>query len=733
MKLSDKFICAGEEYSTIENRVPAPLFKKELCLCGDVKHAEITVCGLGFYELFLNGKNITKGRLCPYITNSEQVMFYDNYDITALLKNENRFEFLLGNGMQNAFGGFIWEFEKAEHRSSPKLAFAIEITYADGRNEIIEADETVMVAASNILSDDLRLGEIYDANKDEHIWKNAVKTRTPAGKRLLSDIMPIRVNQELKPVEIFKEGNAFIYDFGINTAGVCRLKINAKKGQEVKLTFAEILQSGRFFEGTTTFDHCKDTYIQSDTYICKEGKNEWEPAFTYHGFRYVKVDGITDEQATNDLLTYLVFHTDLTEIGEFSCDDEAINSLHKMTLNSTLSNFHHFPTDCPHREKNGWTADAALSSAHTLLYYDAAANYKQWLISICEAQNDDGALPGIIPTWGWGFEWGNGPAWDCVITELPYQLWQKRSDLSAFEICKETIIKYIKYLDTRKDKNGLLAIGLGDWCAPDNPRKAPLILTDSIEAFDIANKASQLFAAIGDKTNAEYFKAFASEMRQNIRTHLFDKDTCVFEGGSQTSQAMGIYYNIAEDDEKSKAFQVLLDIIKQDDYHIATGVLGGRVLFHLLAENGEIDTAIKILENPTAPSYMQWVLAGDTALCEGFGEYDGLSSHNHHFWGNISAFFMEQICGIKVSADTINIEPQIPSNMNSASASCNSIFGRVSVKWQKENGAVCFEIEYPENARGIFRFGDYSCPAKSLNVSYLRFVYGERYEKENNL
>ncbi|MCH5315782.1 MAG: family 78 glycoside hydrolase catalytic domain [Eubacterium sp.] len=714
MLLSDKFICAGDKYSTISERVPAPIFKKIVLISSSIQKAEITVCGLGFYELYLNGENITKGRLSPYITNSNQVIYYDNYDITELLKEENDFEFLLGNGMQNALGGFIWDFEKTEFRSAPKLAFAIEIIYSNGKKEIIEADETVMVAESNILSDDIRLGEIYDANKNEREWKNATVTDTPNGEKVLSIAKPILPREDLKPVEIFKEDNAFIYDFGINTAGVCRLSVNAEKGQKIKLTFCEILKNGKFFVDTTTFDHSKNIYYQSDTYICKDGYNEWTPTFTYHGFRYVKVEGITEEQATKDLLTYVVFNTDLGKKGEFVCDNETINTLHKMTLNSTLSSFHHFPTDCPQREKNGWTADAALSSSHTLLYFEPTDNYKQWLISICKSQNEDGALPGIVPTWGWGFEWGNGPAWDSVLVELPYQIWQKRNDISAFEICKDIIIRYVKYLETRKNDKELLEIGLGDWCAPANPRKAPLILTDSIEAFDIANKAAKMFNVIGDIEPAEYCADFARRIRASIREHLFDKDTCIFAGGSQTSQAMGIYYGIINEDEKNKAFDYLLDVIRQDDYHIGCGVLGGRVLFHVLAENGEIDTALKILTNPTAPSYMQWVLEGDTALCEGFGEYDGLNSHNHHFWGNISAFFMEQICGIKVCADTINIEPHFPSEINSASANFGSIFGTVSVAWKRKNDKIVFNLEYPEKANGIFQYNGYVCPANQI-------------------
>ena len=700
MILSDKFICAGEKYASFRRKVPAPWFKKDIKLNGNISKAEITVCGLGFYELYLDGKRVTKSYLAPFITNSDDVVFYDNYDITDLIVgNSCELEFLLGNGMQNAFGGFIWDFHKAAFRSSPKLAFAIELKYADGQTEVIEADETVLTRPSKIVRDDLRLGEIYDATFDEGQWIPAIKTASPKGEKKLSEIKPIVIRDRIAPVKIWKEKNAYIYDFGINTAGICQLKINGKRNQKVKLTFGELIRDGKFFWHNTSFKGSHRKYVQRDVYICKEGENLYTPTFTYHGFRYVRVEGITKKQVTEDLLTYLVMNTELGNKGEFSCDNEIINTLHKMTLNSTLSNFHHFPTDCPQREKNGWTADAALSMSHTLLYFEPTDNYKQWLTAICKAQNKEGALPGIVPTSGWGFEWGNGPAWDSVLTELPWQVWQNRNDISAFEQCKENIIKYLSYLETRMDEKGLLAIGLNDWLAPHRPTKAPLILTDSIEAYDISDKARQMFEAISDKENADYCRSFADTMRNNIRKHLFDSEACTFAGNCQTSQSMGIYYGIINPDEKEKALEALMKYVRETDYHIDTGVLGARVIFHVLAENGEIDTAIKVLENPTTPSYMQWINAGETGLCESFNPRSDTDSHNHHFWGNISALFMEQICGIKVCADKIKLEPFFPSHMNEASASFDSVFGKISVSWKRENGKLIYSLSYPESAK----------------------------------
>ena len=399
MFFSDKFICYSEEFAEFDKRVPVPLFEKNITPKKPVKSAEITVCGLGFYEFHLNSENITRTKLAPFVSNPDNCVYYDNYDITYALQSDCKFEFLLGNGVSNAFGAIAWWFTEAPFRSAPKLAFAIEITYEDGEYELIEADETVTVRRTKTIADDMRLGEIYDANFVDNNPIFAVVTTSPKGEKLLSKATPIRTRAIVKPINIVKEGNAYIYDFGINASGVCRLKINGKKDQEIWLTYGETFRDGKFYNGNIGFYW--ENRFQQDRYICKEGENEWTPKFTYHGFRCVKVEGIDESQATADLLTYEIFNTDLARKGDFLCDNEQVNKLNRMSMNSTLSNFHHIPTDCPQREKNGWTADAALSSAHTLLYFEPTENYKMWLLDITRSQRADGALPGIVPTSGW--------------------------------------------------------------------------------------------------------------------------------------------------------------------------------------------------------------------------------------------------------------------------------------------------------------------------------------------
>ena len=231
------------------------------------------------------------------------------------------------------------------------------------------------------------------------------------------------------------------------TDDVSKEWFHKREGQKIEMLFGEhILPNGQFTVDNLTFNYAHFAhlpfYTQKDTYICKgEGIEEWSPSFTYHGYRYVLVSGITEEQATKDLLQYRVMNTELNEIGNFSCSDPILNKLQKMVRVATLANFYHFPTDCPHREKNGWTADAALSVEHTLLNLTPENNYKEWEAHLCAALNEAGALPGIVPTGGWGFHWGNGPAWDQALLVIPYMLYKYRGDI---ECAKSALPSYEK-------------------------------------------------------------------------------------------------------------------------------------------------------------------------------------------------------------------------------------------------------------------------------------------------
>ena len=720
MSFGQTYIRATDAYNTFESHVPAYCFRRELTVDGETPAIlRVAVCGL--YELYLNGRRLTRGLLSPYLSNPEDLVYYDEYEIT-LRKGSNAVGLILGNGFVNNPGGHIWDFDKASFRSSPKMS--LEVRGADGI-VLLEGDSSFKVAPSPILWDDYRFGECYDARReteiegwklpgfDDSAWAFALPAEAPTGELRVADVAPIMVEREIKPVAIFPCGSGYIYDFGENNTGLCRLTVQGQAGQKIEMRFAEALK-----DGDIRLDHIwfvrefwerdKDI-VHLDTYICRgEGVETYTPAFTYHGFRYVRVDGITPEQATPDLLIYLVMHTEMHTRGGFTCSDPVANKIQEITRRSILSNFHHFPTDCPHREKNGWTADAALSCEAALINFDPERNYREWLHNIRKAQSEAGSLPGIVPTGGWGFAWGNGPAWDSVLVYLPYFTYLWRGDTSIAAESAEAFMAYLRYLRTRVDEQGLLHIGLGDWCHTEVKKpQAPLAVTDTIVSMDIANKMAVLLEAVGKTAEAEYARSESALYREAIRAHLVDFSTMLVAGECQTSQAMALYYGVFDEDEKQAAFKQLLALIAECGDRMDLGVLGGRVLLHVLAEFGEADLAWKMAVEQGHPSYGDLVRRGATTLWESFypawAHWDP-PSLNHHFWGDISAWFVKAVAGIRLSREdgepVCEIKPAFVTALEDASAYHLTPVGKIASAWKREGKEITLTVEIPEGMKG---------------------------------
>ena len=509
------------------------------------------------------------------------------------------------------------------------------------------------------------------------------------------------------------ERDGFLYDFGVNSAGTVKLRISGERGRQIDLQFGEYFAPDGEPD-TSNICFYPAGYSQRDVYILKgEGEETFEPVFTYHGFRYCVVLGITEQEATSDLLTFVVQNSALREIGSFGCSDGMTNKLQAMTRNSDLSNFYYFPTDCPQREKNGWTADAALSSEHILLNLGAEKSYREWLRAIVKAQDNNGALPGIVPTSGWGFAWGNGPAWDSVLIELPYRLYQYRGDLDSAKLCAPAIIKYLHYLTTRMDEHDLLAIGLGDWCPPGREAheyKSPLAFTDTVLSKDMADKAAFLFDKLNMPEQAAFARALSKRWKAAVRKYLIDENTMLAAGNCQTSQAMAIYYNIFEPAERKAAFEQLINLIEEQEYHLDVGVLGGRVLFHVLTDFGYSDLAFSMITRPDYPSYGNWIARGATTLWELFQPEgsDRIGSLNHHFWGDISSWFTQALSGIRMAPhgepNEVDFRPSFISRLTHAEAFHIAPAGRIASAWERdEDDAIVLTVELPSTMHGVIR------------------------------
>lgn len=709
------FIAKGKEFNTIQSHVNAPLFKCVFDYDFNGK-CEIKIAVVGLYRLFLNGKELNNGKFSPYLSNPDEVVFYDVYDITGKLKEKgNVLCVLLGNGFINNNDFDIWQNETAPYRSAPK--FSLELT-VDGKN-IIESDESFLVADSPITFDDFRCGERYDANLEMPNvltstsldgFNKPITVEPPEGELIKNTTQPIKEYRERKAVSITKTEKGYVYDFGLNDTGIPRLKITAKKGQRIDLYFAETIDDNGVDFRSISFVKSNLEYVQHDVYICKDGKQEYKPSFTWHGFRYAEVRGITDEQATIDTLTFIPTHSAIDKVCDFNCDNETINKLVEITLRSDESNFIYYPYDCPHREKNGWTADASLSAEQMLYTFDAYDSLKQWLLCIRKAQRRDGALPGIIPTAGWGFQFGNGPAWDSVLIELPYQLYRFYGKDEIIKENAEAIEKYFGYIKTRLNADGLIEIGLGDWCqtytSAEGDYETPVEITDSLTIIDMVEKTAEMFGVIGK--NAEDIKQFGNYLKNSFRQKYIKNGQLTVK--TQTALSMCLQLNIFNAEEVQTAYETLLSEIKKQNDHFRVGVIGYKYLFDVLVKKGNQDLCFKLITQKSFPSYGYVIDCGATTLWESFDEYERINgklmrkdgveripSFNHHFWGGVLAWIYRYIGWFNVkSEDTIEIVPMIFNDINRAEISYSRNGKSIFVKWEKVSGSIKLTVKNNE-------------------------------------
>ena len=359
-------------------KIPAPYIRRDFDLKKLPSSADLLVSSAGFYRVWVNGTEVTRGLLSPYLSNPDDYLYFDRYDVANHLRvGRNVLAFCLGNGMQNCMGGYIWDFEKAKFRGAPNVAYRL--TLGDGEEKTtLDADASEVCHPSPILFDDLRLGEDYDARLeipnwnlpdfDAAAWTPVRFAPSQRGRRKLCEADPIRTVRQIRPLSITRDGDGWLYDFGENLSGLCRMKIKGTPGQEIIAFYGERLDvKGHFTQSNIHFGHRPEykifpQYVQRVRFVCSGREDVHIPSFTYSGFRYVWVEGVTPEQATPDLLTYCVMTAGLPARGSFTTSDPTIASLEAMTNRSDSANFFWFPTDCPHREKNGWTADAALSA-----------------------------------------------------------------------------------------------------------------------------------------------------------------------------------------------------------------------------------------------------------------------------------------------------------------------------------------------------------------------------------
>ena len=748
MKNLPEFIAATEEYATHEHSVAAPLFRGVFRIeeKGKVK---VSICGLGFYRLFLNGTEITRGRLASYPSNPDRIYYCDTYGVTDQIQmGDNVLGILLGNGMLNCIGGEMWDFDKVSYRSAPKTSFQVCVE----DRVIFSSEHRVKVHPSPILYDDLREGETYDARQeipgwceagyDDSTWADAILAVRPKGICAVNQAPPILVAKEHDCVRLSRAKEGYVYEFPVNTAGICRLRIKGERGQKITMQYVEALDaSGNPFMGNLVFGCTRRS--QQNVYICKGGDEVYEPSFTYHGFRYVYITGMTEEQARPEALVMLELHGDITEKAKLETSDEIVNRLCAMIGNSDLSNLLHFPTDCPQREKNGWAGDLAGSANQMALRYDVYGILREWLRNYRVAQREDGALPGYVPTGDCGYEVWTGPSWSMALYLTVYYLYRYHGGKEIIEENAEAMERYLAYVMEQKNEDGLIAFGLGDWCQTTvdyaDRHTTPNEITDTLAAVCMTELVDFLLRQTGWNSSVDY-KKMNRELRDCFRRKWIAKDGYSCGCDSQTAQAMCLYYHIFSSEKEEAAFRELVDRIERANRLMDVGILGGYVLFDVLSAHGRSDLAYQLIVQERAPSYGYFARRGETTLRESLMGHGAskdatilqngmtIASLNHRFWGFVYTWFVERLAGVTINGDC--------SNVNSAQIEYPSVLldkvefeyafpcGKLRVQWTHTGAGSQLSLHVPKGAAVSLRAGEME--ERLTDGVYIRNVEKER-------
>ena len=687
---------------------PAPMFRKAFRVAKSVRRATVYVCGLGYYELHLNGKKVGDHLLDPAFTRYDRRALYVTYDVTRQLTGGvNALGVVLGNGWFNYTVDAAWYFDEAPWRARPRMLLQLMIEFADGTTQTVVSDGTWKFATGPIVSNALLNGETYDARLEiphwdtahfnDKDWPAAAVVEPPKGILSAQMVRPIHATQVSKTVKLTQpKPGVYVFDFGQNIAGVAQLSVEGPAGKTVNLLYGETLNDDGTVNQKEIKVHTYDGEFQVDRYILKgAGEEVWQPRFVYSGFQYVQVTGFPGKP-TPDSLCALAVHTDLQSAGSFECSNQLLNAIQRCTRWSYVNNFHGHPTDCPQREKNGWTGDAHLAAEAGLYNFEPSASYTKWMRDFHDEQLMNGELPGIVPTDGWGYKWGNGPAWDSAYVLIPWYLYQYRGDRRILAEHYDRLKLYVDYL-TARSVNGIVSIGLGDWC-PANT-KTPVNITSTGYYYADALIVSKMAAVLGKKKESALYAGLADDIRRAFNRAFYDPRLRQYGGHSQTALSCALYQGLVEPQNIPGVVSNLVTNIEYRNGHLDCGILGTKYLLHALTDNGRADLAYRVATQTTQPGWGNWIERGATTLWE---DWEGKSSRNHIMFGDISAWFYEALAGICPDPSApgfkkIIIRPEAVGDLTWVRASHDSMYGRIVSNWKRNGEEFVLDVTIPAN------------------------------------
>ena len=752
-----KWITDGSYRFTEKHVSPAPMtFRKKIKTNKKIARAVIYSTAMGIYELEINGHRVGNDYFAPGFTSYKTYLQYQTYDVTALLTGDDTLDAIVSGGW--AVGSYV--FNRVNRVSADRQALMLElrISYEDGEEVVIGTDESWQVTLNgNLKMADLYDGETWDAtvDLDNSDWRKATveKLRTYPANIEASYGSPVIAHETMTPVSIQKlESGELVYDFGQNFAGVISAKINGKKGQTIVFKHAELLNT----DGTLNTKLLRSAKATA-TYVCKEGKQEYSPRFTYMGFRYVGVTGVEEDDIE---LTALALYSDVEQKGSFTCSNELINKLQSNIVWSAKSNFVDIPTDCPQRdERMGWTGDISVFAKTAVYNFELTRFLEKWLKDLRAEQLKTGGIPNTIPVQGYGFpvtfpriatdNWGDA----CV--NVPWALYEASGNKQILEISYASMKKYnkacgfwAKLLSLGKHRyiwNMPLPFKFGDWLAPDVPtmggwqKRSKWTATAS---YAYTSKMISVIAGILGKKEDEVKYAKLYKKICNAYVSVFTDGKGKLKNEFQTAYVLPLQFGMFPEDIRLTAAKNLATLVKSNGYKIATGFPGTPYILFALADNGQEETAFNMLTNTECPSWLYEVKAGGTTIWERWdglkpdgtlnaGQGDGtggMISFNHYASGAVGDFLYRRVAGIEPvepGYKSFTVRPVVGGGLTFAKGEVNTPYGTISSEWQVENNKFSLKITVPASTQCTVYLPD----GKTETVNSGHYAFNSEYTK----
>ena len=720
-----------------ENRSPA--FEKAFEVTKDVRRATLHITGLGFYEATLNGERIGQKVLDPKPTDYNKRVYYSTYELDGKVrKGLNRLNVLVGHGWYDVRAVAAWDHITAPWRDVPKMIAQLEIEYADGLRETVVSDKSWRQVDSPVAFDCIRECEVVKGAL-EKIDLPVREVNGPRGALEAEPCSGAKVQRLVKPEWVRFVGDKWIVKFPENLAGWARIRFPGKElpGQVVSIRYDERLNADgtpaapsdrgglvknvagnylevlgpneqkRYIDGhfyyTASHRACPvDAAFQCDRYICRgESGETYEPRFTYNGFQYLVISGLTTFLTADDVVACVV-HTDFESGSSFTCSDATLNTLMKMADRSYRSNFvDGYPTDCPHREKNGWGCDAAVVAELAQYAYENTMGYEAWLRDVCDTQLDNGLLCAMAPTPGFGYgPRFAGPGWESPIPLIGWNLLVYRDDE---RIVRETYPVYrrfmLDFMEKEEDADGLVKRGLGDWIPPDKANAAtPEFATSAWYFFEKA-LCAKIADRLGIKKDAAHFRASAGKTRRGVYRRFY-RGEGVFDNGSQSAQTLALGTGVAERGDIPALEANFLDCVRKDGLHFSGGMMASKFFWRELTRLGHADWAFESLVTRQAPSFAEWIDRGATTLWEDWTEG---WSRNHIMFGSYVTWAYQDLAGIRPSETKgfreMTFKPSVIPQLSNVTARIETPYGTVGSAWTREGGHIRYRFTVPSGCR----------------------------------